>query len=579
MKVENKRALPGIIHGISQTGSTVFLEPSEIIEMNNELSLLHNEEQREIYKILSNLTNEIGQEANKFLVSLSLIAHFDSLIAKAKYAVEFGGIKPDIISENYIYLKEIRHPLLVHTKGKKNVIPMSVEFNNNIRGHLISGPNAGGKTVALKSVGLNILMAISGIFPLGTCQTNFRYIFTSIGDQQSIENDLSTFSSQILRLKKIVENCNSDSLVLIDEIGSGTDPQEGAALASSILDTFLNVKLFFIATTHQSSLKTYALNKPEIENASLEFNQEKIKPTYKFLNGIPGNSYAFFLAQNIGLPVHIIDRAKSYLGSKQNELESSIQILQKYKADAQQFALELASEKLKYEKVRKEYDDKLGELKSKKSELINKAKIEADSILNAANSTIEKTIKDIKESQKPVVEIKNEFKAAKEKLENEVKLINKLNSNDGETPTHLQPGDTVVLIGTNSKGTVIEAKDKQLNALVEFNGFKVKISYAELRCSKPEKVVKDISNYIKFDTKARLDVRGLRADETIKQLDEFIQNAIVNSLSMATIVHGKGTGALRQVIQQYLKDIDQISSFRLGELVEGGSGVTIVNFK
>ncbi len=270
-------------------------------------------------------------------MSLDIIAHLDSLIAKGKYAIEYGGIKPEIWDYNEIYLAKLYHPLLVHSKTKKNVIPLSIEFNEQKRGHLISGPNAGGKTVALKSIGINIAMALSGIFPLGECKTNIRTIYTSIGDFQSIEQDLSTFSSQIVQIREILANHNKDSLVLIDEICSGTDPQEGSALAAAIIDSFIETKTFFVATTHQSSLKSYALNRKEIENDSLEFNEKELKPTYKFLQGIPGNSYALFLAMNLELSDLVIKRARKYIDTRQTELEESIKQLQKYRAEAEQF--------------------------------------------------------------------------------------------------------------------------------------------------------------------------------------------------------------------------------------------------
>lgn len=579
VKVEYKRELTGIIHGISQTGATVFIEPSEIIEMNNEISLLKNEEQREVYTILNNLTKEIGEDAHKFIDSLDIMARFDSLIARAKYAIDFGGIKPKIHNEEYIYLRNIRHPLLVHTKKVKNVVPLSIEFNNEIRGHLISGPNAGGKTVALKSVGINLLMALSGIYPLGECQTNFRYIFTAIGDQQSIENDLSTFSSQILRLKNIIDYCDRNSLVLVDEIGSGTDPQEGSALACGILDTFLNMKLFFIATTHQSSLKTYALRNKEIENDSLEFDSEKLKPTYRFLNGVPGNSYAFVLAKNIGLPTNIINRAKNYLGCKQGELEESIQKLQEFKSEAQKLSLQLAEEKLKYEKLVNEYNSKLQDLKIKKSDYINNAKIEADNIIKSANSLIEKTIKELKEASKPISEIKNEFVKEKEKIEKEALEIKNNNLNEGEVVSDLVIGDEVILIGTNSNGIVLEANNQNKIATVDFNGFKVKIKYNELQKINKPKVKKENSNFIKFDIKTKLDIRGLRAEEAIRELDIFIQDAIVNGVQRLSIIHGKGTGALRQVVHNYLDNLNIELNYHLGDLVEGGAGITIVEIK
>jgi DNA mismatch repair protein MutS2 len=580
IKVENKRALPGIIHGLSQTGSTVFVEPSEIIEMNNELSLLQNDERKEIYKILANLTSEIGNDAQFFLSSLDIASHVDSIIGKAKYAYEYGGVKPEIMDENYIYLSDIRHPILVHSKGRKRVIPMTIEFTPDKRGHLISGPNAGGKTVALKSVGLNIMMALSGIFSLGTCKTNFRYVYSSIGDQQSIENDLSTFSSQMLRLKNIVSACNQDSLILVDEIGSGTDPQEGAALACGILDTFLNIKLFFVATTHQSSLKTYALTREEIVNASLEFDDVKLIPTYKFLTGIPGNSYAFILAESIGLPKHIIERSRTYLGNRQTELEQSISVLQKYRAEAHNNAVETAELKAKFEALKKEYDSKLKDIKLKKSEIIGRARTEAGIIVNNANALIENTIRQIKEDKKTVNVIKTEFHTEKDKIEKEAEQTIITDDGNNEPIQNLHSGDYVMMPGSIAKGAVIEADDKQKVAMVEFNGFKMKLPYNQLQIAKEEKKKsKEVADFIKFDVKARVDVRGLRADETLRIIDDFVSEAVVNNLDMLTIVHGKGTGALKMAIHSYLKEQPEIKSYRLGDLVEGGAGVTIVELK
>nr|MBP7214433.1 hypothetical protein [Candidatus Kapabacteria bacterium] len=292
IKAESKRQIPGIIHGISQTGSTAFLEPTEIIELNNDLSLLENEEKREIYKILSNLTGEVRDNSQEILKSLDILSHFDAQIAKARWSLDYGGMEPKIVEDNYIYLKNIKHPLLAQAKGLQNVVPLSIEFTSQKRGYLISGPNAGGKTVALKTIGINLALAMSGIFPLGECTTNLRKIYTAIGDNQSIQNDLSTFSAQITRIRDIIANSFADSLILIDEICSGTDPAEGSALASGILETFVEMNVFFLATTHQSTLKTYALSVPEIENASLEFDEKHFRPTYRFQVGIPGNSFA-----------------------------------------------------------------------------------------------------------------------------------------------------------------------------------------------------------------------------------------------------------------------------------------------
>jgi len=577
VKVEHKRHIPGIIHGLSQTGSTVFLEPSEIIELNNDLSLLINEEKREIYRILSDLTEEVGAEAKEFLRTLNILAHIDAIIAKANYALEFGAVKPVIREDNGIYLHNIKHPLLVHSKGIKKVVPMSIEFSDEMRGHLISGPNAGGKTVALKSVGLNIAMALSGIFPLGECHTNFKMIYTSIGDHQSIEQDLSTFSSQILQLKEILSMSDSNSLVLIDEIGSGTDPQEGSALSAGILDTFTELKSYFIATTHNSALKSYALSRDVLRNASLEFDEDKLKPTYKFLEGVPGNSYAFQLAKNLGLSDLVLKRAKKYLGTKQSELEESISLLHKYKSEAEKLRQEAAVEKAKAEDKRKKYDEKFSDIKQKRDVLIRQAQEEAAEILRSANALIEKTIKEIQENKKPVKDVKKEFTEKKELIEKKVKTSSEKHD---KKAFHENPvvGDYVTTEDSATSGIVLSIDDNKI-ALIDFNGIKFKLPLSQITKTEQIQAVqkrKSEADYISFDVKSSIDVRGLRAHEAIPLVDELISNAVVNNLDKVTIIHGKGTGALRHAIQQYLDEHHAIKNYRSGTLVEGGDGVTIV---
>lgn len=576
VKSEHKRHIPGIIYGISQTGSTVFIEPSEIIEMNNELSLLINDEKREIYKILSNLTSELGREANLFLESIDIIGNFDAVIAKAKYALECGGLKPEILDESLIYLNNIRHPLLVHTKKIKDVIPLNVEFTSKKRGWLISGPNAGGKTVALKSIGVNVAMALSGIFPLGECRTNVRTIFSSIGDRQSIENDLSTFSSQILQIRDILSNCTRQSLILIDEIGSGTDPQEGAALASGILDSFINLNLFFVATTHQSSLKTYALSREEIENASLEFDENELKPTYKFLPEIPGNSYAFALSKSLGLPAIVLERAKKYLGSRQKELEESIAALQKYRAEAEKERTKAVEEREKAQAVKDKYMVKFDDIKRKRLEYISKAKEEAMEIIANANSLIENTIREIREEKRPVASIKKDFSRKKADIQKNIEEQEKM----PKKAIDFKIGDTVSLMDSSSIGSIIELDKKSSIAVVDVNGLKFKISLQQLEKVKVKSDKKEKqSYYIKYDIKTNIDLRGMRAEEALRQVDSFISDAHVSNAKTLTLIHGKGTGALRQAIHQFLDYHQSVESFRLGELVEGGAGVTIVELR
>jgi DNA mismatch repair protein MutS2 len=574
IKASNKRTMAGIIHGVSQTGQTVFLEPAEIIEMNNEISLLKSEEEREIYRILAQLTAEIGQQAQLILGSVDILGHLDAVISKARYALEYGGIKPKITEENMLSMRNIRHPLLAQARKREQVIPLSITFSQEKLGHLISGPNAGGKTVALKSIGLNLIMALSGIFPLGECTVSYRKVFSSIGDRQSIANDLSTFSSQILQLKRILEECSYSSLVLVDEIGSGTDPQEGGALACGILDSFINIGLFFVATTHQSSLKTYALNREKIMNASLEFDEIKFRPTYKFLEGIPGNSYAFFLAKNVGLSELVISRARTYLGSRQSELEESISVLGKYKAEAEQLRSDAARAKLESEKLVEKLQEKLSKIQIKRDEIINDAKSKASELVLGANSLIEKTIRDIKEEKKSLSDVKKEYTQEKQKIEQAIKPEKKELLPE-EKPFAI--GDMVTMDSANSVGEIVALQDDGKTALVDFNGLKFNTAINKLtKSNKKSAPLLKKQDFVRFDVEHKIDVRGERADAAIRQLDEFISDAVVGNVERLTIVHGKGTGALRHAVQEYLTHHPSVASFRSGDLVEGGDGVTIV---
>lgn len=583
IKVENKRTIGGIIHGVSQTGSTVYVEPAEIIELNNDLSLLENEEKREIYRILSNLTAEAGSNSNDLLKSLDILAYFDSVMAKAKYSIDFNGFIPKIYEEKFLYLREVRHPLLVASKGVKKVVPLSLELNENKRGLLISGPNAGGKTVALKTIGLSAAMALSGIFPLGECGLSMNKIYTYIGDNQSIQNDLSTFSAQILRLKNIISESFSDSIVLVDEIGSGTDPIEGAAIASGILETFSEMKLFYLTTTHQSSLKTFALNREDIENASLEFDERNLKPTYRFLVGIPGNSYAFSLAKNIGLPEHVLGRARKYLDRKSSELEKGIKLLQEYQRKALQDLNKAQTQKVKAEAILKEYQTKSEEFKKRKSELLANAREEALKVFEKSNALIENTIREVREQNKSPKEIKQEFEQKKQEILDipEVKQSRKI-KNDNKSE-EFDVDSYVYYPDNNSYGKIVELDKQKKVATVEINGIKFKLKTNLLKLATEDEAEKNkiitssgyVSN-IKFDASSRLDIRGERVELALRKVDEFISEAILGNINMVTIIHGKGTGALRLAIQEYLKFHQSVLSFRDGDLVEGGSGVTVV---
>lgn len=597
LRAENKRAVDGIIHGVSATGQTVFLEPAETYEMNNELSLLKGREQREIIKILTTLTAEIGSISHGIEGAFQVMTELDTVLARAHYAVDLGGLKPRIVKEPLVELRGVRHPVLkeqarqtrMKTGTEPEVVPLDVTLDGVTRGLLISGPNAGGKTVAMKTIGVSLAMAMSGIFPLGECTTSVHRLYAAIGDHQSINSNLSTFSSQIIRLRDVLSFCDQAALVLIDEICAGTDPAEGGALAAGILDSLIERGASFVVTTHQSSLKQYALTRPMITNASLAFDEEVLQPTFNFLYGVPGNSYAFDLARNVGLPSVVIERARGYLGDRHDELEESINAMQQFKRDAEELRTTAAQEATKAEALRKDYEERLDRLKKRRAEEVDKAKEEAQELLASANAAIENAIREVRENQRSAKEIKETFAKKKETIL--AKATGSQNV-DEEAPSQevIGIGDIVAIKGTSTQGSVITLDEKGNNATVDVNGMKftVPLDQLERHAKKDSKASKEFrprtfqartdDMYVRPDPSMSLDLRGMRADEGLRALESFLDDAVMTNLPFASIIHGKGTGALRKVVVDYLASYHAISSYRHGEIHEGGDGVTIVEF-
>ena len=606
LRVENKRAVDGIIHGMSATGQTVYMEPAETYQMNNDLSLLRGREQREIIKILTVLTAEVSSVSHHLEAAFDVLTEIDTIIARARYAMEYGGLKPTIVDEELVELSDVRHPVLKQqskerrlTSGKEfEVVPMSVTLDKKTQGILISGPNAGGKTVAMKTIGVSLAMAMCGVFPLGACTTNVRRLYTAIGDHQSIDSNLSTFSSQIIRLRDILSYCDKDALVLIDEICAGTDPAEGGALAAGVLDSLIERKASFVVTTHQSSLKQYALTRPTITNASLAFDEEKMQPTFTFLYGVPGNSYAFDLARNVGLPSVVTDRAKEYLGDRHDELEDSINAMQQFMRDAERLKLEAAQERARAASLKTDYEDRLAKVKARRSTALQDAKEEAQELLKNANALIENTIREIREQEKSAKEIKAAFSSGRDKLLSGTSEPSDTSDEPRTASEEINVGDTVVVTGTSSEGTVITIDEKRENATIDVNGIKFRVGMDQLELkgagvsrSAREDTTRGTSYeqratrkkrsddlHVIPDSSMSLDMRGMRADEGLRALEQFLDDAILRNLPFATIIHGKGTGALRKVVQEYLGDHHAVQSYRLGKVEEGGDGVTIVEF-
>lgn len=585
LRVESKRMVDGIIHGVSQSGQTVFMEPAETYGMNNELAILRGREQREIIKILTTLSAEVGSVADQVLAAVDVLTHVDTILARAGFAAEYGGVKPVVVDDEQIEMINIRHPLLaIQMHGTPNsVIPLSVRFDDSSRGVLISGPNAGGKTVAMKTIGLSMVMTMSGIFPLGMCSMRPRHVMTAIGDHQSIESNLSTFSSQIIRLRDVLSHCDRDAIVLIDEICAGTDPAEGGALAAGILDSLLERRACFVVTTHQSSLKQYALTRPSITNASLEFDDAKLQPTFTFLYGVPGNSYAFVLASSVGLPDVVIERARGYLGERHSELEASINAIQQFRMEAERTRNAAASDYESARRMRQEAEERLAEVRKKRSTAVSDARQEAEEILRKANALVENTIREIREQQRKVSDVKSEFEDARTQL-----LARESQAEEEVTSTTaVIVGSEVVISGTSTRGTVIAFDAKGTTVTLEANGIRFNVPLASVSAvegkrapeQRRERSHTSPVDFLKLDASTNLDLRGMRVDEGLRALENFINSAILGTMSHATIIHGKGTGAMRKAVHEYMHEHPHISSFRLGTIHEGGDGITVVEFR
>lgn len=580
IRVEHKHHIPGIIHGVSQTGATVFLEPAEIFELNNELALLADAERREIERILRVITAEIGACAHELLRSLQILAYLDSLYARARFALTYGGQKPTLGDGPDIILQHLVHPLLAIARGRSAVVPLEITFRSDTRGHLISGPNAGGKTVALKSIGLNLLLAYSGIFPLGFCRAPVLRVLTAIGDQQSIEQNLSTFSWQLVRLRDILTQSDAATLVLIDEICAGTDPTEGAALAAAILEELLRQRAYFVVTTHQSSLKAFALHREGIQNDSLEFDQQRLQPTYRFLPGVPGNSYAFAIAAMFGMPERIVARAQEFLGSRHQELEAGIAVVQELQRRWQQLEQQARDHAEQARQLREQYEEQLRRLRQQRAELLAQARQEVQRLLQQANSLIEQTLRELREQQRPVADIRREFTRQREEL------LQALKPDEPEAvvqsePVELSAGAWVTVEGMSSAGMVVELDRQHGTALVEFNGLKLRIGLDKLRPAAPPKSEPSRSapSYALWTSATNLDIRGMRVADALREVDRFLAEALQGDALQVRIIHGKGTGALREALHQFLATHPAVAEYRLADLSEGGAGVTIVTLR
>lgn len=575
--------VPGIVHGQSSSGATYFVEPMPVIELNNQMQKLHAAERKEIIRILKRISAQVRELQPELLQNLNILNELDVLQAKARYANEFNCVAAQINDHFSFEIKAARHPLLLIMQHQP-VVPLDLQVGGSFNGLLISGPNAGGKTVALKTVGLLQLLFQSGFhIPAaeGTALPVCRKIFTVIGDEQSLENDLSTFSSHIHSLKEIVENVEDESLILIDEIGSGTEPTGGAALAIALLEALNKKGLVTIATTHQNQLKVFAAETEGMENAAMQFDTQKLSPLFRLESGLPGSSYTFDICRRLGLDEQIIERAVNLAGQNSFKLDALLSEAQHKSRQYSDKLQEISIKESQLAGLLSLYNARNKELKNKKKDFEKQAKAEAQQILLDVNKEIEAVIREIKESQADKKVTKN----GRQRIEN---LKKKLQPREEQKPIIVEPRDFKTGLRARSlrydvKGKITKIFENKKEVEIEKDGLKLTVPMAEVEIlddhgqviSMPAQTkTAEVSGGVNIP--GELDLRGLTVDEALRKTENYLDSALMSSWDEVRLVHGKGTGALRQAIHQYLAKQKRIKEYRLGKYGEGDTGVTVV---
>lgn len=584
VKEESRSQIKGLVHDISSTGATVFIEPLAIFEMNNELNNLKIEEKLEIEKIITDLSNMFIPYTENLDITFKAIGLLDFVFAKAKYSKALHAIQPTINDKKFINLKNVRHPLL----NQESAVPINLSIGEDFTSLIITGPNTGGKTVTLKTAGLICLMACSGLnIPAddGSSIYVFDNIFADIGDDQSIADSLSTFSSHILNIVDIIKKATSNSLILVDELGSGTDPVEGANLAISILEHFKVLNALTIATTHYQELKKYALANEGFENASVEFNIETLSPTYKLLIGIPGKSNAFEISKKLGISTDIIDRAKQLLNSDDVKFETILKEIYDDKIEIEKEKLEIFSKLEEAEKLRNSIKNDISEKEKKAKEIVSNAKIEARKILLDAKDDVNELIKQANSaSSKDLNNIRNTLNDKIKETSVTGTYSNIVaNATNVIIPEDIKPNLKVFVTTLGKEGIVVSNVSKDNEVQVQIGSMKMSINISNLQKVNDNKE-KTKSNYSYKISKARslnseINVIGENVLDATALIDKYLDDCAMAKLPSVRIVHGKGTGKLKQGIHEFLRHHPHVKSFRMGTFGEGEMGVTIVELK
>lgn len=588
VKEEYRSQIKGFIHDFSSSGSTVFIEPVSIFDLNNTMNQLKIEESIEIEKILQKLSSLFFPIIKEIKNNVSLISLLDFIFAKASYSLELDAVEPVLNDDQYISLKKVRHPLI----SKDKVVPITLELGKDYQVLVITGPNTGGKTVTLKTVGLICLMGASGLHipaSAGSSIYIFDNVFADIGDEQSIQESLSTFSSHMLNIIEILKESTSRSLILVDELGSGTDPIEGSSLAISILETFYKNHSLAIATTHYPEIKNYSLTHEGFENASCEFNVETLSPTYKLLIGIPGKSNAFAISKKLGLDLSILDRASEFLSSDQIHVEELLKGIYDNKLIIEKEKEEIEKNKSQIELLRKSLEKDYSDVQNKEKERIEAAKAEARQILLDAKEEATFLIKQMNELKKNMDPIK-QVNDIRNKLNDDIKKLNTApfgSTKPNENPIsakEIKVGMPIFVTSIMQEGTVLSLPNKSQDLQVQIGSLKMNVNISDLTFSSKKAPSVPKKNNSSSTLKAQhvsseIQVIGQTVDEAVFVIDKYLDDCALAGLSPVRIVHGKGTGKLRQGIHTFLKKHPHVKSYRVGTFGEGEMGVTIVELK
>ena len=591
VKSEYKGQVPGMIHDQSSTGSTFFIEPAAVVNLNNELKELSIKEQEEIEAILASLSALTASHTEALSTNQKSMTMLDFIFAKASLAMEQNATMPLFNTEHQIHIRKGRHPLI----DKQKVVPVDISLGIDFDLLIITGPNTGGKTVALKTVGLLTLMGQAGLHIPALDRSElsiFREVYADIGDEQSIEQSLSTFSSHMTSIVSILKEADMDSLCLFDELGAGTDPTEGAALAISVLDHLHGRGIRTMATTHYSELKVYALSTPFVENACCEFNVETLRPTYRLLIGIPGKSNAFAISSRLGLPDYIIEDAKRHITQDKESFEDLLANLENSRLTIEKEQTQIETYKREIEELKKRLESKQEKIDQSRDRIIREANEEAREILQNAKDLADETIRTFQKAGSSSIK---DLEKSRRKVHDKISEKNEKLALKNDKPTHktlkpnqIQLGDSVKIVSMGLKGTVSSLPDKNGKLFVQCGIIRSQVALTDLVLIEEEtinvgKMQRSSSGKLKmsksYSVSTEINLLGKTVDEALSELDKYLDDAYLAHLPSVRIVHGKGTGALRSAVQNYLKKNRVIKSFRLGELGEGDAGVTIAEFK